>query len=89
MKRTIYTVQITQCSNKDLYWYHNRIGEKFECEKRDNDSMFWPTIEIYTTILPVGIMRYAGMQAERGNILPDDCQVVGYRTENEHSHLLN
>ena len=66
----IYTVEIKDCSGPGLYWYAGKIGSIFRCHKRRNNSLFWPSVEIYTTTRPLG---NNGMP---GNILPQDCKII-------------
>lgn len=73
----IYTVEITGCLQPDIYWYFDKIGRQFECRYRENQSFFWPTDMIFTTVTPTNLAPFgASVIHEHGNILPCDCRIV-------------
>lgn len=85
----IFIVEITDCSSPGLYWYHDKIGERYECRLHPNNSFFWPAAQLYKTVKPIGIHWHAGMQPMFGNILPRDCKIVVEKINNSKYSINN
>lgn len=75
-KKTIYTIEVTTCSNPKLYWYHDHIGQKFECFLQDNHGAFFTGLQIYKTTKPIKLKGFNSFDAKHMFFVKDDCKVL-------------